>query len=318
MRLPARLLFVVMVTTTFGISPLVDSARGESPEDCRSPWGSDDERGAINRITPAKTLEAAALIQQGKIYQLGRKYEKGMPLSSGRSFSLVIPQVRGPMARYKLTSTEEFVAGQIGQVGTQFDGLGHAGINGVFFNCNKAKDFVKSDGLTHLGVEHTGAFFTRGILIDVLKYKDVASLEENYEITSADLKGALAKQGVSLREGDVAIIHTGWGFHWMKNNALYLKGAPGIGLDAGRWLAAQKIVMVAADTGAVEVPRNNDLPSDEPAVHQVLLTQNGINILENLDTSELVKDKVYTFAFIFSPLKLKGATGSPGNPIAVR
>ena len=53
-------------------------------------------------------------------------------------------------------------------------------------------------------------------------------------------------------------------------------------------------------------------------VHELLIVKNGIYILENLDLEGLANDKVYEFAFIFSPLRLKGATGSPGNPIAVR
>ena len=48
------------------------------------------------------------------------------------------------------------------------------------------------------------------------------------------------------------------------------------------------------------------------------MNRNGIYNLENLDLSALAADQVYEFAFIFAPLKLKGATGSPGNPIAVR
>jgi len=50
----------------------------------------------------------------------------------------------------------------------------------------------------------------------------------------------------------------------------------------------------------------------------LLLVRNGIYNLENLDLEELARDKVYEFAFIFAPLRLKGATGSPGNPIAVK
>src|SRR3989304_5782482 len=76
------------------------AGRAESPtpaENCRSPWGADDQRGAINRLTPAKTLEAASLIKQGKIYQLGRVYEAGMPLYGSRSYNLVIPNMRGPL-----------------------------------------------------------------------------------------------------------------------------------------------------------------------------------------------------------------------------
>lgn len=314
------LLVSITLLTVFTLAAdSATSSEGAQPaEDCRSPWGPDDERGAANRLTPAKTLEAAALIKQGKTYQLGRPYEVGMPLYGSRSYNIVIPQMRGPLGKNLLTWNEEFVTAQIGQVGTQFDGLGHVGINGRFFNCNDAKDFVRAEGLTRLGVENVGSFFTRGVLVDAAGYKGVASLDKGYEITADDLKGALAKEGVGLREGDALIIHTGWGSHWKKNNALFNSGAPGIGLAAGRWLVEQKIVLVAADTAGVEVAPNPELPGDEAVVHQVLLTRNGIYILENLDTSELARDKVYEFAFIFSPLKLKGATGSPGNPLAVR
>ncbi len=48
------------------------------------------------------------------------------------------------------------------------------------------------------------------------------------------------------------------------------------------------------------------------------MNRNGVHNLENLDLEELAADKVYEFAFIYAPLRLKGATGSPGNPLAVR
>jgi kynurenine formamidase len=287
-------------------------------DDCRSPWGPNDQRGATNRLTPAKTLEAASLIKQGKIYQLGRVYEAGMPLYGARSYNIVIPQMRGPNGPNQLTWNEEYVAAQIGQVGTQFDGLAHIGINGRFFNCNEAKDFVRAEGMTKLGVENVGVFFTRGVLIDVAGYKGVARLEKGYEISVADLQAALAKEGATIHEGDAVILNTGWGTLWMKDNATYSSGAPGIGLAAGQWLADQKVVLVGSDTGGVEVGPNPDHPQSEAIVHQLMITRNGIHFLENLDTSELARDKAYEFAFVFSPLKLKGATGSPGNPVAVR
>ena len=45
-----------------------------------SAWGAEDERGAANRMTSGKVLEARALITTGKVYSLGRVYEEGMPL----------------------------------------------------------------------------------------------------------------------------------------------------------------------------------------------------------------------------------------------
>ena len=53
-------------------------------------------------------------------------------------------------------------------------------------------------------------------------------------------------------------------------------------------------------------------------VHQLFIARNGIYIFENLVTEELARDSAYEFAFMFAPLRLKGATGSPGNPLAIR
>ena len=49
-----------------------------------------------------------------------------------------------------------------------------------------------------------------------------------------------------------------------------------------------------------------------------MIMQHGIHNLENLNLDEIAADEVWEFAFMFSPLPLKGATGSPGNPIAIR
>jgi hypothetical protein len=66
---------------------------------------------------------------------------------------------------------------------------------------------------------------------------------------------------------------------------------------------------------AFSPPEDRDRPFE---VHQLLLVRHGVYNLENLDLEEVARDKVYEFAFVFAPLRLKGATGSPGNPIAVR
>ena len=94
-----------------------------------SEFGADDQRGAANRITPAKVVSAARLVHTGQIYQLGRLYEHGMPIPGKRHFSLTIPGLptATPTGSNKVVSNDELVSGEIGQVGTQFDGLGHVG-----------------------------------------------------------------------------------------------------------------------------------------------------------------------------------------------
>ena len=288
-----------------------------------SEWGADDERGAANRLTNDKVLEATALIREGRIYELGRVYEARMPLFPGRHYSLTIPgsPTYGPLGDNQAVGHDELVSGQIGQVGTQFDGLGHIGtrIDGEdrFYNGFNRTDFGTPYGLERLGVEKVGPIFTRGVMIDVAAYKGVDRLAIGEVITADDLRNALSEQESEIREGDAVLIHTGHGQLWMVDNAEYNRGGPGIGMDAARWLANKKIVMTAADTWAVEV-----IPGEDPdmafPVHQELLVRHGIYNMENLNLTMLAKDEVYEFAFMFSPVKFKGATGSPGNPIAVK
>ena len=282
-----------------------------------SKWGADDQRGAANLLTAANVLEAVSLIKEGKVYQLGRVYEAGMPLFGTRHYSLQIPQTSGPLGENKITWHEEIVSGELGQIGTQFDGLGHVGIGDLYYNGFNRHDIAKASGLTKLGVEHADVFVTRGVLIDVAAYKGVEHLADGYEITAADLEGALKQQGVKIKAGDVVLIHTGWGKFWLTNNERYNATEPGIGLEAGQYLVDHQIVMTCADSWGIEVVPNPDESLAFP-VHQLLLVKNGMYNLENIVTEELAADKAYEFAFIFTPLRLKGATGSPGNPIAIR
>ncbi|HIO48525.1 TPA: cyclase family protein [Candidatus Poribacteria bacterium] len=279
-------------------------------------WGADDQRGALNRLTTEKVLGAVSLIKTGKVYELGRVYEDAMPLFGTRHFSLRIPQMSGPLGDNQVTWHEEIFSGEIGQIGTQFDGLAHIGIGDIYYNGLLQSEIAKAEGFVKLGVENVGAIVTRGVLIDIVGYKGVEHLEDKYEITADDLKGALRQQEITIGSGDVVLIHTGWGRLWITDNERYNESEPGIGLDAGKYLVDQEIVMVCADNWAIEVVPNPNESISFP-VHQLFLPQNGIYNLENIITEELAKDKVYEFAFIFTPLKLKGATGSPGSPIAI-
>jgi kynurenine formamidase len=212
---------------------------------------------------------------------------------------------------------DEVVSAEIGQVGTQFDGLGHIGVGDLFYNGHDRADFSRGDGLTKLGIENVGALTTRGVLIDVAAFKGVPMLGDGYEITRADLTGALDRQRTEIHAGDVVLVHTGWGSLWLADNARFGGSAPGVGLDAARYLVEREVVLVGSDTWATEVVPNPD-PELQFPVHQLLIPRNGIYIFENLATEELARDRVYEFAFFYAPLKLKGASGSPGNPIAIR
>jgi kynurenine formamidase len=300
-----------------GVVAAATIARGQTDRWYPSRWGAADQRGAANRITPAKVLEAKNAIQKGQIYQLGHVYEAGMPMFGTRHFSIRIPQAFAMPGKNEAVYHDEVISGELGQIGTQFDGLGHLGMGDLFYNGNRRSEFAQAEGLTKLGIENVGAIVTRGVLIDVAKFKGVDQLPGSYEITVADLKGALQKQNVQIRSGDVVLIHTGWSSLWMKDNTKYGATEPGIGVAAAQFLADAEVVVVGADTWGVEVMPNPDASLSAP-VHQLLLARNGIYLHENLITAELARDNAYEFMYSFAPLRLKGATGSPGNPIAIR
>ena len=294
-----------------------------------SKWGAEDQAGASNHITPEKVMAAVSLVKTGKVYSLGQVYEPEMPLFGSRAFAVRIPgaPTGGVFGSNKIIWNDEFLATEIGQVGTQFDGLGHIGVQvGAdgnqserrFYNGFHMGEMAGAYGLEKLGVENVKPIFTRGTLLDIKGLKG-QTLTAGTEISVADIEAALQKQGLSgsdIQAGDAVVIRTGWSEHWIKDNDTYNGGAPGIGVEAGLWLGEKDVTLVGSDTWPVEVVPNPDSNLAFP-VHQELITKRGIYLHENLNLEQLAADQRWQFAYVFAPVPIKGATGSPGNPIAV-
>ena len=267
-------------------------------------------------------------MQTSGLYEMSHVYDSSMPMFGQRSFTLRIPggPTGGPLGANNFVYHDEFVAGEIGQVGTQLDGLGHIGMafkgedkNEMrFYNGFTEVEVSDANGLKKLGIEHVKPIITPGHLFDLVAVKG-RNLNLGEEITVADLEAAVARQRMAadaVKPGDCVFLHTGWGSLWNKDNATFTKGEPGIGIPAARWFIDKQVVLIGADTWGVEVVPNPDSSLAFP-VHQELITKNGIHIHEDLDTAALAADGVWTFCYIMLPLLIKGATGSPGRPIAL-
>jgi kynurenine formamidase len=284
---------------------------------CPSKWGAGDERGAANHMSPENVLRAARLIRTGEVFELGRVLESSMPLFGTRKFEIHTKRTGPALGSNQRRSNEELVFTELGQVGTQFDMFSHQTIGNKFYNCFDNDEIATRNGFTKLGIEKIGMLYTRGVLIDVAALKGVPILPAGYEITVADLQGALQRQGVSINRGDAVLIHSGYGRLWGSDNVTYNKDTPGIGAPAAEWLARQDVMLIGADTFGVEVVPNPDKNISLP-VHQIALVVNGIFLLENLKLDDLAAAKAYEFALIVQPLKMKGGTGSTVAPVAVR
>ena len=299
-----------------------------------SPWGKDDQLGALNRLTPAKVLEATALIKTGRIYDLAHVLEEDMPLfdltPGHRKLTISVPGAPswGPLGENRLAWNEDYISGHLTQDGTQLDSLAHMatqrGKNGDlnelrYYNGHPHADIGGGRGFNKLGAEHITPIFTRGILIDIAGLKG-RMLEGSEEIAVADLKAALKRQGMksdSIRPGDALFYHTGWGSLWKTDNKKFNSSTPGLSVAAGDWVVKKQVLLVGTDNWAVEAIPNPD-PKWFAPNHQKFLVENGIYIIENMDFSKLIDAQVYEFAFVLGSLPLKGATGSPVRPFAIR
>lgn len=304
-----------------------------------SPHGPDDQVGSGNYVTPAKILAALSIPRTGQTYELGHVYEQGMPLYGERPWYLATVPGAAPTSEAGGATHTEYFTGYIGQMGTQWDALGHQGenvrmedgsIETVFYNGFTEKELTGANrglgGLEALGAEHAKPFVTRGLLIDVAAYKGVETLAAGYEVTLADVRGALARQGMSetmIEPGDAVLLNYGWSVNWgnpSKYNDSFIgrgenEGSPGIGGEVAGWLVERKVALVGADSCCVEVrPR----PDPDVIVHHILFRKEGVTMIENMVFDELARDEVYEFLFIALTERIAGATGSMVRPIAIR
>lgn len=314
-----------------------------------SEWGKGDKVGAPNRTTAAMVLKAVGLVKQGKVATLGKIYAQDAPAFGSRGWRMVIPGLPtgGTFGEHGLVYNDEYLSTEIGQIGTQFDGPGHIGIRtskgDFFYNGVLLSDpGISSYGVGPLGVEFVAqkGFVCRGVLLDAVALRGgqlpVPTANDPADpgiITADDVKAMVKKQGIApIGEGDCVFLYTGHGNIWhpskwdtfdaaekAKRVAEFNSGEPGFGLSACNYMAERKIILTGADTWAVEaVGKGFGGENADPfECHAQLMTRRGIWNLENLDLSQLVADKAYEFLFAWSPLKIKGGTGSPGNPIAM-
>lgn len=284
-----------------------------------SKWGEHDTLGSANYLSSDLALKAAELVTEGKVYALGIPVGSETPAVAPRSVSVTVlmPDQYGgsTFGSNEASYLDDMITGWLG-VGTQIDSLAHAGKQGTFYNGNRAIDFVRSTGVTKLGIDGIPPIVTRGVLIDIARYRGVARLEAGEVIDAKELRAAAEAQGVEIREGDVVILHTGWLSVLYEDAERFLAGQPGIDRSAAEFLVSRHVVAVGADNWGLEsVPFQTDAYFD---VHVMLLAENGTYILEALDTRELAADRVYEFMFVLGQPRFVGAVQAIVNPIAIK
>lgn len=294
----------------------------------RSPWGADDEIGALNRITPASTLAVLGRVSSGKAYDLSVEYYVGMPsyyflgqpryqiwnVHTPQGTIVDDPTGLGREANARVTYSAQAISMYV-HTGTHIDALAHFGLGGRIYNGYAAADHLGDRGWRRGGIENFPPIIARGVLLDVAAAKGMDVLPASYGITVDDLRAAARHGKVEVNEGDVVMVRTGR-MRLFGDAEAYMKDTPGLTRASAEWLADQGAIVIGVDNISTDA-----WPSAEPdnwiPVHSSMLSERGVPIMQNVYLEELAADDVHQFAWIGAPLKLRGADGAPIRPIAL-
>jgi kynurenine formamidase len=301
-------------------------------------WGPDDQLGTVNFITPDTVLRASRCVRQGRIFSLAIPLDHTGPQSGalGRfnpmHFMLrdggdtVTGAILGKFyggRDLQFRGTDDVVL-LATQGGTQWDGLGHVIHDGHLYNGVPASA-VASWGADRLGIENwKDRLATRGVLLDVARWKGRPWLEPGEAIHADDLDACAATEGVRIERGDIVLVRTGQMGQCRSRGAWgdYAGGpAPGLALDCARWLHDREVAGFATDTWGTEV-RPNETPDVYQPLHVLCIPYMGMLVgeiwdLEGLATAS-AEDRQYDFLLVAAPLPITGAVGTPVNPLAIK
>lgn len=282
-------------------------------------WGKDDKIGTLNLITSEKTKQAAALVRDGFSVSIARYWANGdVKDTEGGATDVTNP--------YELSESGNRVEVSIhGQATTHFDGWAHIFFGGVGYNGYRPDpEKAKTQGHPELGVQNARhGIVTRGILIDVPRLKNLEYLEPGTRIYAEDLEAWEKKTGLRVTPGDAMFVRTG---RWTRRAQLgpwypgRAKKGIGAGLDASvlPWLKQRGVALLGADASSYVYP---DEPHVAGAAHDFSINVLGLPGVDICDMEELAaaaaKRNRWEFMLVVAPLPIRGATGSPINPIAV-
>jgi kynurenine formamidase len=283
-------------------------------------WGEQDERGALNLIDAESVRRAAQLVRTGHVFQLGMSVQSdGVPRYPSRPPTLHLmirdgaDYVAGAVAPGGVGTADEYI-GLSTHGTTHIDALSHLWYDGAMYNGVSPSE-VRSSGAARNSIDKIGPIVARGVLLDVAAAKGVARLDPGYAITSEDLESCISAQQSDVGSGDVLLVRTGWLTQFAEDQAVYLGPQPGLSASVVPWIVQRDVAVVGADNTAVECfpdPDGANVP-----LHQRLLRDYGVHLIELLDLEALAAAKAWEFLFVAAPLRIKRGVGSPLNPVAI-
>lgn len=293
-------------------------------------WGAEDQRGTLNHIGPETLKAAAGEVRDGKLFNLGLRFDRDGPqLGRGRFNPLVyVTDLFTPLnpAVPGVCYSDDVVHMPL-QCATQWDALAHVHYDGQLYNGCSARECLTEKGASKMGINHLAApgILSRGVLLDIARLKGVERLALDYAITVDDLNACVARQGVTVGAGDILLVRTGHMrlFTHEGDRAGFMGLQPGLSPACAEWAHDRSLAAVGADNMAVEILHPEGLQSEMPlAFHMLALRDMGMPLGEMFNLEALAADCAddgrYSFMLSAPPLEVTGGFGSPVNPLALK
>lgn len=274
-------------------------------------WGTNDELGTLNLLTPAKRRAAAALVKAGVSVGLAHSPLTDRDADVGSPFEHTMN--RG-------FTTDTYRVSYHGYAHSHLDALCHILYKDQTYNGYARADVNTEQGCTKLGIQHfRNGYVTRGILMDIPRLKGLPYLEPGTPIFVEDLEAWEKRAGMKVAPGDALFIRTGrWARRAAKGPWNVGQNAAGLHASVAEWLKTRGVALIGSDAALDVVPslvEGQNLP-----VHTLAITALGLNILDNQDLEALgdlaAAQKRWQFLLTVAPVPVSGGTGFPVNPLA--
>ena len=287
-------------------------------------WGPDDERGALNFITPEVSAAAAALVSDGVTVSCALELAK-TPAADNPTPVLHFMTGAGDVSdqgriRGLEATGDGFMISPHGMANTHMDALCHILDQGKMYNGFPASDVLSTGAEKNSILAGEQGIATRGVLLDIAALKGVDWLEPGDAISVADLEAAEARQGVQVRSGDILLIRTGRDTRREAEGAWPpFDGLAGLLMETLPWIREREVAILGCDGVSDMIPSN---VADSPLpIHHIIITYMGIHLVDNARLGPLgeacAARNRWEFLLTIAPLRLVGGTASPINPIAM-
>ena len=287
-------------------------------------WGPDDEKGALNLLTPERVARAATLARRGLVVSCGRELPVA-PAPDNPNPALHHMLVAGDaslMGRSGASGSTDFVGVAFhGMAVSHIDALCHIFVDGRMWNDAPASEVLSTGARRNAITVASDGIVGRGVLLDIPRVRGTEWLEPGEEILPDDLTRACSEQGVETEPGDIILVATGRDARRERHGAwdVFTQGIAGLHPECIPWLHARDPSVLGCDGISDVLPGS---PHDFPIpVHMCTLVGMGVHLLDNLQLGRLAEacaaEGRWEFLFVVAPLQIGGGTGSPVNPVAV-